>query len=685
MTREANWFPVTVEVRNDGPTFPAVIELSAYQMNRSQVRRVPIELPTGTLKRVTIPVFASARHVDFQARLVTEKGKVVDEKLVTLKQRNHDTIFVGSLSRTTSGSPILPQVKRSVQEYQQPSVTRLQPAIFPDNPIALEGLQVIYLSSERALDLKVNQANALMAWLQNGGHLVVGIEQVGDLNGVTWLRDLLPVQLDSMTQISTENVFQQWLKSGASVREVVDEGENGFAKKQHINSARTTTLWNAADTNIINDATFESAKIEVALGEVKEGRVLASAGNVPLAIEKDFGRGKITVLTFSPERQPFLGWNNRPWFWAMLTDVPAQLFEKGDYINPNYGGYSSDGVFGSMIESKQIRKLPLAWLLLLLLVYLVVIGPFDQIFLKRINRQMLTWITFPLYVVAFSGLIYFIGFRLRAGDSEYNELHVVDILPTGAKAVLHGRTFASIYSPANERYQLEGGQFMATLRGEYMANYGGGQENSQASVIHRGNNFDAEVFVPVWTSQLYVNDWYQPVSGSPVEIKVTDASQLTFSVQNNLDRQLTQARVCISGQIYDLGNLPAKESKRFKLQPNQGRPVRDFVTEHGANFFSAVEMRRQTFGGDEYKTQWNLPLASMAGSFISNRNEQQNYRRFVSPGGLDLSRFADAGDIILLAWDGGHSLTTPMNHFKPRRSESNTLLRLVVPVANTKL
>ena len=50
---------------------------------------------------------------------------------------------------------------------------------------------------------------------------------------------------------------------------------------------------------------------------------------------------------------------------------------------------------------------------------------FDQFWLKRIGRPMLTWITFPCYVIFFSLLIYFIGYRLRAGESEWNELHVI--------------------------------------------------------------------------------------------------------------------------------------------------------------------------------------------------------------------------------------------------------------------
>ena len=96
---------------------------------------------------------------------------------------------------------------------------------------------------------------------------------------------------------------------------------------------------------------------------------------------------------------PFISWKNRGWFWAKLSEVPLSRLQAGGG-NGNVARMSPDGVFGSMIDSKQVRKLPLPWLLVRLLVaYLVVIGPLDQHWLKKINRQMLTWITFPLYVV----------------------------------------------------------------------------------------------------------------------------------------------------------------------------------------------------------------------------------------------------------------------------------------------
>ena len=139
------------------------------------------------------------------------------------------------------------------------------------------------------------------------------------------------------------------------------------------------------------------------------------------------------------------------------------------------GGWASiDGVFGAMVDSKQVRKLPVEWLLLLLIVYLVVIGPVDQYWLKRIRRPMLTWITFPCYVVLFSLLIYFIGYKLRAGETEWNEFHLVDVLRKGDGAELRGRTYASVYSPVNATYKVESQQEFSAFRGEFQSSWNGG-------------------------------------------------------------------------------------------------------------------------------------------------------------------------------------------------------------------
>ena len=56
---QASWFPVVCEIKNDGPAFMGTVEVDGGQFNQDQTRRAVVELPTGTLKRFVIPVFAS--------------------------------------------------------------------------------------------------------------------------------------------------------------------------------------------------------------------------------------------------------------------------------------------------------------------------------------------------------------------------------------------------------------------------------------------------------------------------------------------------------------------------------------------------------------------------------------------------------------------------------------------------
>ncbi|MDB6027995.1 MAG: hypothetical protein JWM68_4218 [Verrucomicrobiales bacterium] len=674
---EGNWFPITCEVQNDGPSFNGIIEVSAG--GGGQARRVPLELTTGATKRVIIPSFSSSRYSTWTARLLNERGKPISEQNIgreNVKNIAWGTPLVASLSRSVGGAPILPIPKNKNQPEQNPIVTRMQATFFPDNPIALEGLGTLYLNSEVALDLKMPQVQALLAWIDGGGHLVLGVEQAGDVNATPWLKGLLPCELNSTAEVKPGQDFSDLLRQ--TVKDASTSQETTIVKSSKKNTAKAkTSVSDSSNPSIVADPTFDAATLPIVTATAREGEILLSVDSHPLIIQTPRGRGRVTVLAFSPEREPFLSWKNRGAFWAQIAQIPGRFFESTDYNNYNAG--TVDGILGAMVDSKQVRKLPLAWLLLLLLVYLVIIGPFDRWWLKKINRQMLTWITFPTYVLCFSALIYFIGFKLRAGDSEWNEIHVVDVLPQGEKSVLRGRTFASIYSPSNARYNIASDQPFATFRGEYSANnYGNGQENSQADVIQRGNSFAAEVSVPVWTSQLYISDWLQSGEDPVVLETSVTGTNLQVTVQNKLDRALKSINLIFDGRVYSIGDVPSGQ-KKLSFDTSRGTLFRDFVRSNGSGLREATQQRHNTFG-DNRTTIPNIALGTMAASFTSQLNDSGNaYQNFSSPTGMDLSRWAERGDTILLAWDADHSYTKPLNQFSPRRLHRDTLLRWIIP------
>jgi hypothetical protein len=320
-------------------------------------------------------------------------------------------------------------------------------------------------------------------------------------------------------------------------------------------------------------------------------------------------------------------------------------------------------------------------LLLLLAVYLVVIGPLDQYWLKKINRQMLTWLTFPAYVVLFSLLIYYIGYKLRAGETEWNELHVVDVLPQGTQAGWRGRTYASVYSPVNETYPLTSDLTRATVRGEFLGMWGGGQEGGRLAVEQRGEGFKAEVFVPVWTSQLLVSDWAQADPPPLTASIVPQGPNLRVRVRNELNRPLTDLRLAWQGRLYALGEVKAQSTAEFALDPEKSQRLDEFVQQYAMQWTSVVQQRQHAFGSDQ--SRWlaldstNVTAATFVGQLPNPGNNQ---RLFVHPAGSELSSLVERGHAVLLAWDAGHAPVPSIKRFKTVRSQQNTMYRLAIPL-----
>jgi hypothetical protein len=682
---EGSWFPITFEVYNSGPGFEGVIELFAGP--GSPVDRVPVELPTGTRKRLQVPRFAASRWLTVNARLLDSRGKLRAEQL-QLRPRlltDRSSPLIGSLSRTLAGAAFLPEVPRANTSLQ-PGVARLSTEMFPDNVITLEGLSVLYLNSAKALELKAPQVNALLAWLHGGGHLVLGVEQPGDINGSPWLNGVLPCAITGLETRPRHPSLQSWLNSDTRQISPSPTGRNARPNRTTPEAGPATEPGANPFTSLERDPAFEEAPMQVARATLRDGRVflgmLEAGEQIPLVIQAPRGRGTLTVLLFSPELEPFRTWKNRGWFWAKLAQVPIDWLA-GANVQRN-SGYHVDAIFGALIETSQIRKLPVGWLFVLLLAYLAVIGPVDHYVLKRLNKQMLTWVTFPAYVAFFSILIYYIGYRLRAGEAEWNEFHVVDVIPHGARADLRGYAYGAVYSPMNAQYPVASEAPCATLRGE--VGFFGGQEVSKADVNHVGNSFKARLDAPIWTSQLYENDWWRQ-GPAPLELRVTprDADEWEVAVTNHTGHRVTKAMVLLGGRLHDLGDLGA--GKTQLVLRHDGTTPTEYAQGRSQSFASAVNARRSQWGNTRVERLSDPFAAAVAASFIADpavtpQNPQSWNSTFASLRGMDLTPNVLRGDTILLAWMPDDLLVAPMNQFTPKRSHKQTLLRVILPPAS---
>jgi hypothetical protein len=93
-----------------------------------------------------------------------------------------------------------------------------------------------------------------------------------------------------------------------------------------------------------------------------------------------------------------------------------------------------------------------------------------------------------------------------------------------------------------------------------------------------------------------------------------------------------------------------------------------------------VQERQYAFGRRGGGRIDDLPTACVVTSFIGELGVQQGGANFVATPGLDLSKVIEQGHAVLLAWSPGASPVPPINQFKSKRSASNTLWRVPIPI-----
>ena len=685
--REGHWFPIAFEILNDGPAFTATVLVGAENSFDSQQRQFAIELPTGTRKRVILPVYPSTgRYSRWEARLLDPDGKLIAERNgLQPKDIAPHIPLIGALPRTFGGLPTLPEIPNRKDEFM-PAVARLQSEYLPSNPIALEGLTAWYLNSEKAVDLKADQADALLSWMHNGGHLILAIEQPNDVTALPWLQSILPFVPESITNRVNNGQIEAWVTQGPSVvqlpstiqREAAIENNVPIRPSRRRNSPAAPGELFDPYSQIEAQDDFRKAEIPVVLGKVTDGRVNLSLGDAPIIITAARGRGTLTVLAFSPEREPFRSWKNRSWFWARTVGIPPELLVETGSVR--WGGASIDGLFGAMLDSRQVRKLPIGALLLMLVVYLAVIGPLDQWVLKRMGKQMWTWVTFPFYVVVFSGLIYFIGYRLRAGDLEINEIQVVDQLPRSQGSLLRGRTWLSIYSPGNTRYRVASEQPFATFRAELQQSVQGSGDSGRLTLRQPAKGFDADVFIPVWVSQLYSSDWLDLgptlLSG---ELQSPD-SEPTLVLENRSDLRFSAMAAAFNGRLYDLGALEPQGRLERPLTAGEGRSLDELI---GGlpGIYQTIQQRQRAFGG-EGSGQISRSLDGVISASFVERLRGSPFdigENFASHASFGVNHLVQRGEVVIFGWAPGQALAAPLHRFTPTRSQRDTVVRLSIP------
>jgi hypothetical protein len=282
-------------------------------------------------------------------------------------------------------------------------------------------------------------------------------------------------------------------------------------------------------------------------------------------------------------------------------------------------------------------------LFVLIVVYLIVVGPFDYFVLRRLRRLELTWITFPAYVALFTLLILFAGGAFIERAAYQREIVVVD-RAAGAPQERR-RALSAVLAPRNQRYSLRD---VEPISSNYLASQFGSLDLGNAVLLRA-----PELSLQGWTisrgaTALVTSDRGVPSAGA-LSWTVTEAG---LDVRNDSGRTLEGAALFTREGVFDLGELPTGASVR--RLPRRS-PLNHYLSAKGAVIHSELngdEASRSRDNGERIRTlredslDHQLRRTLLALTFQEGLRGTAGFART-----LDARRWLNEGGSILVAWE----------------------------------
>lgn len=471
------------------------------------------------------------------------------------------------------------------QPGEQPAVARLsQVASLPRQWYGYEALESLVLSTSNPqlfADLKPEgpEIIALDKWLRMGGRLVLSVGSQAE-------RILAPgAPLARFSPGSLQRMVPQW---------------NPAALESFVNSS-------------VQVLGGRGGRVELAAPQLQDlrGTVELRDGNLPLVIRRPWGLGQVIFVAVDLDVPPLAAWPNRGLLYGRLLDLPvtSRSQDNEHAAVMHYGFRDISGQLRSALDQYPgVWPVSFSWVAGLIVLYLLLIGPVDYFLLRKLSPRMeLTWLTFPLIVVALGVAAYLLAYRFKGNEARANQVAVIDV-DTESRWV-RGTCWANVFSPQMARYDLScraiplgtenspANELLFSWLG-LPGNALGGMDAGTVTALRQPYTttpaLDAlqGVPIPIWASKSFTARWNSTSSGAPTaEFRQQDQA-LSGRIINDLDFPLHDCLLVYGRWVYELGTLQPKQMESLSAATRR-RELKTFLTGQHLVFLDEAGNRPQ--------------------------------------------------------------------------------------------
>ena len=530
------WMPVSIDVKNSGPDIDGTLEVQATANQpgapAGAVYQVPLSLASGATKHLRTYVVEEIQGSLSVTVRIVQNGRVMASQ--DAPSPSSVNTLIGVLSDQSTALDEFAAVHPAGIVAQ---VVHLHPQDLADLPVVLRGFDLLAIDDFATDSLTAGQRTAIADFVQTGGSLLVG-------TGAAWRKTLagLPPAILPMQVGGTRTLASSYVLGGLS-------------------------------------------RVEVATGSITGGNAWLANGDQPLLVERMVGSGMVTMSVFDWNQEPVSGWSGS----SVLLRQILMRSVFGSAPSQNYGmGMRPIGMmpqFGSSGASLSQRSNALAQTLgnlpaldlpslqltgLLVLIYVLLVGPVNYFVLGAVRRRALAWITIPVIAIVASAGAYGAGIATKGRSVQTNQVSIIHLEPGWDRA--YQESYTGVLTPTRGDYQvaISGDRLLISsiASNSYFGGPSGGFGGPAAGTI-RVSGDNRGVTLPGMTAFVLRGFATEGLTASP---QLTGSVQLvngnlTGTIMNHSSLTFTDA-VLIAGDSYQtFGVLKPGASATVNLAP----------------------------------------------------------------------------------------------------------------------
>lgn len=403
--RSGTWAAVLVRVENDGPAMDGELRISTSAQGASTYG-LPIQLATGARQEHVLYGQTGPFGSRFVVTLVSGESAIAS---TTAPMDANESGSLGVYVIAERPEALVTSIRGAVSSVDRPPpiVVAIGVGDLPPRVEAWASVDWLIWQDIDSTSLDADQLDALRTWISSGGHLVILGGSTGTSTLGAFPSDLLPFQ-----------------------------------------PARVIDVPSADLQPLLGTLPAEATPLPAIAGLLERGTVLARSGDDVIAARTTYGQGSVALIGMDPSTPWLAGSSAAAAFWA--NAIPPSAVRTARFAAEDQGFMLS-----ALTNLPSVQLPRMDQLFLLIVAYVIAIGPLNYILLRRRDRREWAWLTMPAVILFFAVAAYGFGVVLKGTDVIVNELTIVHGSTGTDRGVAEAHV--GVFSPSRATFDVKVG------------------------------------------------------------------------------------------------------------------------------------------------------------------------------------------------------------------------------------